>query len=238
MLAERGKYFETVPAGQHYVHYDEIESLRARDKKRLFTGMRDMHLVPFGFEALAERFSDLTLVLYDQNSHLFHGYIVALQPALLKIALSFPDELVSKLSGMRFAMLVRLLIGRIPSKRSATMHLRMLLRAVAATAIISLCSFCLQAPNTPSKRGKTRGTVSVTGCLQKGDEAGEFSITGADGKTYGLRSTSVKLADHLGHKVTVTGRAKPEEKEEKEKGSKEVADLTVTNLKMVSTSCP
>lgn len=77
--------------------------------------------------------------------------------------------------------------------------------------------------------------MSVTGCLQKGDEAGEFSIS-ENGKTYGLRSKAVKLGDHLGHKVTVTGRFKPE-KHEAEKG-KEAGDITVTSLKMVSTSCP
>lgn len=110
--------------------------------------------------------------------------------------------------------------------------------AVAGFAMLCLCSFYVQAQNPPAKEHRTHGTVTVTGCLQKGDEAGEYSITGEDGKTYGLRSKSVKLAEHLGHKVTVTGRAKAEEKEEKEKGSKEVADLTVTNLKMVSTTCP
>ena len=32
----------------------------------------------------------------------------------------------------------------------------------------------------------------MTGCLQKGDEAGEFSIEGEDGKLWGLRSSTVK----------------------------------------------
>lgn len=112
------------------------------------------------------------------------------------------------------------------------------LNAVAGVMIFGICSFYAQAQNPPSKHEKTHGTVTVTGCLQKGDEAGEFSITGEDGKMYGLRSTSVKLEDHLGHKVTVTGHAKAESKAEKEKGSKEAADLTVTDLKMISTTCP
>jgi hypothetical protein len=85
----------------------------------------------------------------------------------------------------------------------------------------------------------------VTGCLQKGDEAGEFAIKGEDGKTWGLRSTSVKLDEHIGHKVTVTGSTTHETKAEEKKegqvenaGSKaEYADLTVTSLKMVSDSC-
>ena len=54
------------------------------------------------------------------------------------------------------------------------------------------------------------GSKTVTGCLQKGDEPNEYSITDANGRTYGLYSSSVQLADHVGHKVTVTGQAKAE----------------------------
>lgn len=89
------------------------------------------------------------------------------------------------------------------------------------------------------------GKTTVTGCLQKGDEAGEYSITAEDGKTYGLRSKSVKLSQHLGHKVTITGtlRAESAEKEKGEaeehekKEAAEAGDIRVTELKMVSDSC-
>jgi hypothetical protein len=92
-------------------------------------------------------------------------------------------------------------------------------------------------------------TKSVTGCLQKGDEQGEFSITGADGKTWGLSSKNVKLEQHVGHQVTVTGSAhhesKAEEKSEEKKeghvekapGKEEYGDLSVSDLKMVSDTC-
>jgi len=92
------------------------------------------------------------------------------------------------------------------------------------------------------------GTMTVTGCLQKGDEAGEFSIAGEDGKVWGLRSSTVKLEDHLGHKVTVAGTAsgesKAEAKKEKKEGEVENAsqkeeyrDLRVTSVKMISDTC-
>jgi len=90
------------------------------------------------------------------------------------------------------------------------------------------------------------GGKSVTGCLQKGDEPNEFSLTADDGKLYGLRSSAVKLADHIGHKITVSGSFKAEgnekdadeAKESKEgKGNKEAGDIQVTKLKMVSESC-
>jgi hypothetical protein len=92
----------------------------------------------------------------------------------------------------------------------------------------------------PAKETKT-----VTGCLQKGDEAGEFSIAGDDGKVWGLRSSTVKLEDHVGHKVTVAGTASGESKaEEKKEGAvvkasqkEEYGDIRVTSLKMVSDTC-
>jgi hypothetical protein len=95
----------------------------------------------------------------------------------------------------------------------------------------------LIAQESQTKSGKS---VTVTGCLQKGDKAGEYSITGEDGKRYGLRSKSVDLSKHVGHKVTVTGTKMREENEEKEKneaGGREVADLRVTNIKHISESC-
>jgi len=109
---------------------------------------------------------------------------------------------------------------------------------------LSLCSAALIA-QTAAPEKKAEKSQTLTGCLQKGDEAGEFSIKGEDGKTWGLRSTSVKLDQHIGHQVTVTGSTTHETKAEEKKegqvenaGSKmEYADLTVTSLKMVSESC-
>jgi hypothetical protein len=88
-------------------------------------------------------------------------------------------------------------------------------------------------------------TKTITGCLQEGDEPDEFSITGEDGKVWGLRSSAVKLDEHLGHKVTVSGPITHESKaEETKKGKMEKAsrkeeygDLRVMSLKMVSETC-
>jgi len=120
-------------------------------------------------------------------------------------------------------------------------------RFLVLTAVtLVLGSYVTQAAFAEEKGSGAKTTV--TGCLQKGDEANEFSITGEDGKTYGLRSSSVDLSKHLGHKVTVTGTLKPEshEKEKNEtketearekKASPEVGDVSVTDLTMVSDSC-
>ena len=116
--------------------------------------------------------------------------------------------------------------------------------------ILAAVSFVLGLYVTPAgfAQAKSAGPkTTVTGCLQKSDEPDEFSITGEDGKTYGLRSSTVDLSKHLGHKVTVTGSLKAElyekekgEREREEHEKKEAAeagDIRVTNLKMVSDSC-
>ena len=113
---------------------------------------------------------------------------------------------------------------------------RNVLVLVLALSFGSIASIA-QESQTKTKSGKS---MTVTGCLQKGDEAGEYSITGEDGKRYGLRSKSVDLSKHMGHKVTVTGtkmREENEEKEKKEAGQGEYADLRVTNIKHISESC-
>jgi hypothetical protein len=120
-------------------------------------------------------------------------------------------------------------------------------------SVVALAQDTMSQDTTKTAAHKTAShTKTVTGCLQKGDEPGEFSITGKDGKTWGLRSTTVKLDQHVGHEVTVTGsphrESKAEQKAEKTEenkegqmekasGKEEYRDLRVTSLKMVSETC-
>ena len=98
---------------------------------------------------------------------------------------------------------------------------------------------------TVSAQEKSSANKSVTGCLQKGDEPNEYSIKAEDGKTYGLRSKTVDLSKHLGHKVTASGRlrtesaeqGKAEAQETKSNESTEAGDIRVTDLHMVSEQC-
>jgi hypothetical protein len=99
------------------------------------------------------------------------------------------------------------------------------------------------APETADKSASK--TIAVTGCLQKSDQPEQFAITGEDGKTWDLRSTTVKLAAHVGHQVTLTGSPLRETKAEEKKegqvenaaGKQELGELRVTSVKMVSQSC-
>lgn len=118
---------------------------------------------------------------------------------------------------------------------------------IAATVVVATVLYASAQENREKaeSKGASTGSTTVTGCLQKGDEPNEFSIT-ENGKTYGLRSTTVDLSKHLGHMVAVTGTLRPEsaEKETSEKNEKserhearEAGDIRVTNLKMIKETC-
>lgn len=94
-------------------------------------------------------------------------------------------------------------------------------------------------------------TRTLTGCLQKGEGANEYNLTAKDGGTWEIESDSVKLDEHVGHTVKITGVVpnamahgmKEDTKEEmKEHGmdkhATEHGHLTVTDLTMVSDTCP
>lgn len=98
--------------------------------------------------------------------------------------------------------------------------------------------------------------TSVTGCLSQGTAKDAFTITGTDGKAYSLTSTTVKLDQHVGHKVTVTGTsagvetgalkdtsakkdasAMKDTSVTKETGATGAGVLNVSSLKMISAEC-
>jgi hypothetical protein len=124
---------------------------------------------------------------------------------------------------------------------------------LVAAVFVGLCPVALQAQGTMAPAAPAakpmHPEITVTGCLQKSDSADEFAIAGKSGKTWELRSKTVKLEEHVGHTVTVTGvrhhetkaeaakEEKTEGKESKEAEAMEAGDLSVTSLKMVSESC-
>jgi hypothetical protein len=105
----------------------------------------------------------------------------------------------------------------------------------------------LATAQTKTTHKKTR---TLSGCLQTGDSANEYKLTTKKGGTWELHSDTLKLGDHVGHEVTITGvvpnakmhgmkeDAKAEAREHgMDKDSTEHGHLTVTYLKMVSDSC-
>jgi len=100
-----------------------------------------------------------------------------------------------------------------------------------------------------SSKGKAE-TRTITGCLSKGDSSKEFLLTGQDGSTWEVRSSTVALGDHVGHEVEATGvvshntahNLKEDAKDAAtdagmKKDNSEHGHMKVTSLRMVSDSC-
>lgn len=86
--------------------------------------------------------------------------------------------------------------------------------------------------------------VTVTGCLEKGDEKDEFELTnasGGDADEYELiAGEGVDLGPHVGHKVELEGTLASEADEEGGGEKKEAAHahLKVSSMKHLAAECP
>jgi hypothetical protein len=113
---------------------------------------------------------------------------------------------------------------------------------VVSLAVAGSLLFAQDSAQSPPAAGQNQqirvtknGDLSVTGCLKTGDQGGEYSVVGQDGKKYGLwGSGKVKLDEHVGQVVTVTGRQKGPTKGDPD----ESAAITVTSVKRISDNCP
>src|ERR1700732_2579347 len=126
------------------------------------------------------------------------------------------------------------------------MHLK-IVTGVIAMFVLASVGLATAQDTTKTTHKKTR---TLTGCLQKGDDANEYNLTTKGGATWEIKSDSVKLDDHVGHTVAVTGvvshhkahamkeDAKAEMKEHgMDKDAKEHGHMTVTAVTMVSDAC-
>lgn len=128
------------------------------------------------------------------------------------------------------------------------------MKVKSAIMVISLVTFAVFAGRATIAQDTTKTTHKKTrtlsGCLQKTDDANEYKLTKDKGATWEIKSDTVKLGGHVGHSVTVTGvvsnasmhGAKEDAKDEAKehgvaKNSTEHGHMTVTNLKMISESC-
>ena len=119
--------------------------------------------------------------------------------------------------------------------------------ALATVVGLGLAAF----PTTVGAKGQKAGggSHSMTGCLQKGDDANTFKLTNVEGtgpKTVEIvaMASGVDLAPHVGHKVTITGTAVRAKAAAKAEGTKDVKKeqgehhMRASAVKMVSTTCP
>src|SRR6266853_3154499 len=116
-------------------------------------------------------------------------------------------------------------------------------RLILASSVLGAALICapLGAQNKDTANTNTnKDTVmNVTGCLAQGDSKNEYMIKDDSGKSFGLRAeTGVDLKAHLGHKVTITGTPMKGKEKVKAGQPEENEHLRVSNLSMVSKTCP
>jgi hypothetical protein len=127
------------------------------------------------------------------------------------------------------------------------------MRTKVSSMLLGLVLACLSVSWMMAQDNDTKSkadTRAITGCLSRGDNAKEFLLTGEDGSTWEVRSSSVSLAKHVGHTVTATGVVKHATAHNLKEDAKDAtADahmtsnnnehghMTITDLQMVSESC-
>lgn len=129
--------------------------------------------------------------------------------------------------------------------------MRSKLSRVLLCLIIAGCTtgWLLAQDNTGSDKSKS-DSRTITGCLTQGDKASEFLLTGQDGSTWEVRSSTVALEKHVGHEIEATGVVKNATAHNMKEDAKDAATdahmkkndtehghMTITDVKMVSHSC-
>lgn len=88
--------------------------------------------------------------------------------------------------------------------------------------------------------------IALTGCLKRSSTTGGYSISDQNGTIWELKSSSVNLAQHVNHSVTVTGKAvsageqpgpNNQQNGDTHSESKPQYILRVLTLQMLSPSC-
>jgi hypothetical protein len=132
---------------------------------------------------------------------------------------------------------------------------RFLSLGIAGAFALALAGFGQAAQETK----KSDDVVTVTGCLEKGGDANTFKLSHTADDASATKQVSeamkpnyeligapasLKLSEHVGHKVTVTGTKVGAEDAAKIEGNKSAASeamerhLKVTDIKHVAATCP
>jgi hypothetical protein len=118
----------------------------------------------------------------------------------------------------------------------------------ALFALLVTCTMVAQDSSSDSK--SKADTRTITGCLSKASGTDEYLLTGKDGSTWEIRSSTVSLGDHVGHTVSATGVVSNATMHNLKEDTKDVAKdahmkkdnaehghMKVTDVQMVSDSC-
>ena len=127
------------------------------------------------------------------------------------------------------------------------MNLKIVTGVIALFMFAGAAGLATAQDTTKATHKKTR---TLTGCLQKGEDANEYNLTAKNGGKWEIKSDSVNLGEHVGHTVKIVGvvanatehgmkeDVKGEMKEHgMDKHATEHGHMTVTDLTMVSDTC-
>lgn len=137
-------------------------------------------------------------------------------------------------------------------KNSMWVYLTVMLAAMVGLAMTPLAN--AQDTSSPTQtQDQSQKAITATGCLQKAASGSGYQLTDSSSmKTYDLTASSsdVDLSAHVGHTVTVTGTpsaastmpANPDQSTNPASNpaspsQSQNPQLSVTNVKMVSSSC-
>ena len=131
---------------------------------------------------------------------------------------------------------------------------------IAAFGITTAVAAAQSAGAQADKQKASGKPHTMTGCLEKGEDATSFTLTNVEGtgpKTVQLHAREdQKLSAHVGHKVAITGPdidpstvkkgttgkpaagAKPEAGADTKSSASTEHHMRVTSVKMISASCP
>ena len=123
-------------------------------------------------------------------------------------------------------------------------------KLILCALFVMLATYVVGAQDSTSDTKSKADTRTITGCLSKGDSPDEFLLTGKDGSTWEVRSSTANLADHVGHTVSATGVVSNAIMHNLKEDAKDVAKdahlkkdntehghMKITDLQMVSDSC-
>ena len=120
--------------------------------------------------------------------------------------------------------------------RILTLEVRMKASVFAGLAVALVLLFAQGARTQDAPK-----VHSMTGCLRAGTAPNTYMLTDLEKgpKTVGIVSSDANLAPHVGHKIAITGTAVPPKDAEADPNVPKAPHyMKVTEIKMISTTCP
>jgi hypothetical protein len=111
-------------------------------------------------------------------------------------------------------------------------------KSLLLAGLFLACVAWVQAQTAPQPSSDSGSSTTVQGCLS-GSE-GNYTLTADSGTTYTLTGDTAKLKDHVGHEVSITGKASASSASSAASATSSTGggqSLEVTSMKHVATSC-